>query len=1403
MANNSGTLTAFTAGDLVVSIYGDGDGSGTYTLDQAAPIVLQELTASGSIVGQMVLPETTAVVNGVTENGISGEYGSASEGTLELSADGQSLVIMGYGVNPVAFNTGAAAVYGTTALGQTTSLAGAKYTAVPRIVADIKFNGAVDTSTALYNVFDTNNPRSVATVNGTTFYLSGQGVKGDATQGVFMAHDGADSATAIDTSTDTRSAEIVNGSLYVSRDSTQGIGGEISAYGTTLPTSKTAGTVLPGIAGTITLTAAQENSVNAGAVGTSVDLSPENYFFANPTTLYVADGGVPKNGGIGDGGLQKWVFDGTAWVLEYTLSSGLNQVANTATAGTTGLIGLTGTVIGGTVQFYATNETVGETDQSDLYGIADTLSATTLPTNESFTLLETAAPDTIIRGIAFAPSAQSGNPTITTISAGVSSGGIVVSSGGALNVLSGGTAVAATILSGGTMVVSGGGTDSGTSIAFGASATVLGSASGDFVGGTQLVSAATAVVSDETVLNGGSVDLFLKGAVANSLTVETGGGLFISGNATASNTVINGGVVALESAKAVLSGAITFSGAGSIVVSALTTSAGVGDQAIISGFGTGDIVDIPVIGSGATLVPVVSGANTVATVTSGGISQSFTFAGSVTSNLRLTTDGTGGEEIAYLPPIPTSTTVASGVASSGLQITNGSFVDVLNGGTLVSATIANGGSATIEIGGVDSGATILAGGNELVLGSATLDQVAGTQLVSAATAVVGDETVVNGGMIDLFLKGAIANSVTVNNGGQLNISGNATAFNTLIDSGGLLDLESPKATLSGAVTFAGPGTLEFTGVTSAGFGDLAVISGFTSGDEIDETVIGAGATLSAVTSGGNVVATVTSGAISETFYFAGLATSNLTLTSDGAGGEAIVYTTSGVTSSGTSSGTTITISGGVSSGGVAVTSGTLLDVLSGGTVTNATIFSGGSGRIELGGIDSGSTIASGGVETVLGSATANQVHGSLFDSASVVSATVFAGGTETVAVGGTDTGTTILAAGSQTVLGSANLDQVFGTQLVSAGTAIVSDETVFNGGSIELFLAGVTANSLTASSGGVIAINGHAVANNTVLDGGSELLLESPKATVSGTLTFSGAATLAETAVLSGGFGDLAVISGFAPGDAIDFTAATSVGAAGSAATFSATTSGGETIVTVSGGGNVQTLTFAGTTIGGTLALVGDNAGGEELIACFAAGTRIATDRGQVPVEALEVGDRVATHDGGYERAVWLGRRVVNCAQHPSPETVWPVRVAAGAFGPGLPARDLFLSPDHAVFVSGVLVPVKLLVNGTSIVQTRRPSVTYHHVELPGHAVILAEALPVESYLDTGDRANFHDGAAPIRLFPDFAGRLRPDAALIWEARGAARLVLTGAKLAAAKRVVRRHAQRLAPSRPGTATRGA
>jgi hypothetical protein len=73
--------------------------------------------------------------------------------------------------------------------------------------------------------------------------------------------------------------------------------------------------------------------------------------------------------------------------------------------------------------------------------------------------------------------------------------------------------------------------------------------------------------------------------------------------------------------------------------------------------------------------------------------------------------------------------------------------------------------------------------------------------------------------------------------------------------------------------------------------------------------------------------------------------------------------------------------------------------------------------------------------------------------------------------------------------------------------------------------------------------------------------------------------------------------------------------------------------------------------------------------------------------------------------------------------------------------------------------------------------VTYHHIELAQHNVLLAEGPPTESFLDMRDGSNYANRPGPIRLYPDFSMHM-------WEAFGCARLVVTGPELAAARALV-------------------
>jgi hypothetical protein len=112
---------------------------------------------------------------------------------------------------------------------------------------------------------------------------------------------------------------------------------------------------------------------------------------------------------------------------------------------------------------------------------------------------------------------------------------------------------------------------------------------------------------------------------------------------------------------------------------------------------------------------------------------------------------------------------------------------------------------------------------------------------------------------------------------------------------------------------------------------------------------------------------------------------------------------------------------------------------------------------------------------------------------------------------------------------------------------------------------------------------------------------------------------------------------------------------------------------------------------------------------------------------------------------LFLGRRRFVLAGNPAAAEVAPIRIRAGALAENTPHRDLLVSPDHCLFLAGRLVPARLLVNGTTIrPETRLAEVTYFHVELEDHDVLLAEGAPAESWLDTGNRAWFEN--APVAM---------------------------------------------------------
>lgn len=139
----------------------------------------------------------------------------------------------------------------------------------------------------------------------------------------------------------------------------------------------------------------------------------------------------------------------------------------------------------------------------------------------------------------------------------------------------------------------------------------------------------------------------------------------------------------------------------------------------------------------------------------------------------------------------------------------------------------------------------------------------------------------------------------------------------------------------------------------------------------------------------------------------------------------------------------------------------------------------------------------------------------------------------------------------------------------------------------------------------------------------------------------------------------------------------------------------------------------------------------------------------------------------------WVGHTSLDLTRHPDPARAAPIRIAAHAVAPGQPHRDLLVSPEHCLFLDGKLVPAFLLANGASIARDDSISrAEYWHVELDRHDILLAEGLPAESYLDTGNRALFAGEAGKRALHPDLTGAPDTAALNVWATHGAAPLLL-------------------------------
>lgn len=551
--------------------------------------------------------------------------------------------------------------------------------------------------------------------------------------------------------------------------------------------------------------------------------------------------------------------------------------------------------------------------------------------------------------------------------------------------------------------------------------------------------------------------------------------------------------------------------------------------------------------------------------------------------------------------------------------------------------------------------------------------------------------------------------------------------------------------ITGGVTSSNlaPGDGDTVSVTSGGAVDGTVVGNgaqlfiYSSGQASGTTVDSGGVEL--VSSGGSTTATTVASAGTEYVYAGGVA-SALTIAS---GGFAVLDP--GATGNGTTvddGGTLVVLPGGiaadttslagahvVSTGTVVVGGGRVISlgdtagiqvvggeteyVLAGGHATATTIDFGGQEAVYAGGVASGATIGLAGQDAIFSGGIASDT-------------TVRSIGEEFVLSGGIAFFTAVSSGGHQEVQGgvaSSTTVSSGGFQRVSSGGAAI-DTVVGSGGTVSALFGGATTGT-ELQNGAVEYVFGGATAAGTVVSAGGTLLI------------YSGS-TVSGTRIQSGGSLDLADVT-FDSAGTVSFNSATGT-------------------LTVHEGGTDYVEHLSGDYSGEYFHLSRDDFGDTNVTVdgtpCYCRGTRILTDRGEVAVETLRIGDRLITAAGVARAIGWIGKRSYSGRFAAGNKDVLPILIMQDALGDNVPKRDLWVSPLHAMFLEGVLIPAWALVNGASVVQTARvESVEYFHLELETHDVIVAEGALSESFLDDGSRGMFHNAGTYRDIYPDAAAR--------------------------------------------------
>jgi Hint domain len=166
---------------------------------------------------------------------------------------------------------------------------------------------------------------------------------------------------------------------------------------------------------------------------------------------------------------------------------------------------------------------------------------------------------------------------------------------------------------------------------------------------------------------------------------------------------------------------------------------------------------------------------------------------------------------------------------------------------------------------------------------------------------------------------------------------------------------------------------------------------------------------------------------------------------------------------------------------------------------------------------------------------------------------------------------------------------------------------------------------------------------------------------------------------------------------------------------------------------------------------VSGNRSGQRGVSCLLRGTSVSTPVGERAVEDLRIEDQLLTLSGPMP-IKWVGySKYTKDEGRPWQASVMPIRVERAAIGDRAPHRDLYLSPEHCVFFNEALIPVRYLVNGTTITPATPAGMTeieYYHIEFETHEVVYAEGALVESFREeTWERENFANFVQYERLY--------------------------------------------------------